>query len=148
MTIIKAQLEHLDQIIPLFDAYRVFYKRQSDPSAARQFLFDRLTNKDSIIYLAFIKDEAIGFTQLYPSFSSVSMQPFYILNDLYVNKQYRKQGIGAALLNKAKELCLNSNYKGLGLQTQASNPAQFLYESLGWEKDLDLQYFWGNNGLK
>lgn len=148
MTIIKAQLEHLDHIVPLFDAYRVFYKKESNQSAAKQFLFERLTNKDSIIYLAFVKNKAVGFTQLYSSFSSVSMQPFYILNDLYVNQQYRKQGIGIALLNKAKELCINSNYKGLYLQTQTTNPAQLLYESLGWEKDLDLQYFWTNSELK
>ncbi|MBN4085451.1 GNAT family N-acetyltransferase [Flavobacteriaceae bacterium AH-315-B10] len=144
MIIIKAHIEHLDLIVSLFDAYRVFYKRPSDKEAAKQFLFERLKNRDSIIFLAFVDNEAVGFTQLYPSFSSVSMQPIYILNDLYVTKEYRKQGIGVALLNKAKQLCKEQNYKGLGLQTETSNPAQYLYESLGWKKDTDLQYFWKN----
>lgn len=148
MIIIKAQIEHLNQLVPLFDAYRIFYKRESNLTSAKKFLFERLSNNDSIIFLAFVNDEAVGFTQLYPSFSSVSMQPLYILNDLYVTKNYRKKGIGVALLNKAKDLCIKNNYKGLGLQTQTSNPAQFIYESLGWEKDLDLQYFWTNNEIK
>lgn len=60
---------------------------------------------------------------------------------------YRKKGIGVALLNKAKQLCREQKYKGLGLQTETSNPAQHLYESLGWKKDHDLQYFWTNDEL-
>lgn len=147
MNIVRAHIEHLDLIVSLFDAYRIFYRQPSDKKTAKQFLFERLKNKDSIIFLAFINNEAVGFTQLYLSFSSVSMKPIYILNDLYVGTNYRKSGIGAALLNKAKQLCRDNNYKGLGLQTETSNPAQHLYESLGWEKDPDLQYFWTNDEL-
>jgi len=147
MTIIKAHIEHLNQIVSLFDAYREFYKQLSDKNAAKKFVFERLKNKESIIFLALVDNEAVGFTQLYSSFSSVSMLPIYILNDLYVKDEYRKQGIGVALLNKAKQLCREQNYKGLGLQTETTNPAQYLYESLGWKKDHDLQYFWTNEGL-
>lgn len=148
MTIIKAHIEHLDLITPLFDAYRVFYRKPSNKEAAKQFIFERLKNKESIIFLALVDNKAVGFTQLYPSFSSVSMQSIYILNDLYVDKDYRKQGIGVALLNRAKQLCKEQHYKGLGLQTETTNPAQHLYESLGWKKDPDLQYFWTNDSLK
>ena len=147
MNIVKAHIEHLELIVPLFDAYRVFYRKPSNKKAAKQFLFERLKNKESIIFLALVDNEAVGFTQLYPSFSSVSMQPIYILNDLYVSTTYRKQGVGVALLNKAKQLCKEQNYIGLGLQTETTNPVQHLYESLGWEKDPDLQYFWTNEEL-
>ena len=107
-------------------------------------MYKRLTKNDTIIYIAYIDKKAVGFSHLFPSFSSVSMQPLYILNDLYVDNEFRNQGIGVALLNKAKELCKEKNYKGLALQTARSNPAQYLYESLGWKKDKDLQYFWTN----
>lgn len=147
MIIIKAHIEHLELIVPLFDAYREFYGQPTDKDAAKQFLFERLKNKESIIFLALVDNLAVGFTQLYPSFSSVSLQPIYILNDLYVTKEYRKQGIGVALLNKAKELCREQKYKGLALQTETTNPAQYLYERLGWKKDPDLQYFWTNDEL-
>ena len=147
MHIIKAHIEHLEQIVPLFDAYRVFYKRPSDKDTANQFLFERLKNREAIIFLVFVDNKAVGFTLLYPSFSSVSMQPIYILNDLYITKEFRKQGIGVALLNKAKQFCVEHNYKGLSLQTETTNPAQHLYESLGWKKDPDLQYFWTNKEL-
>lgn len=147
MDIIEAQIEHIDFIVPLFDAYRVFYRAAPDPERARQFLSERINNEESIIYLAMIDNKAVGFTQLYFSFSSVSTQRTYILNDLYVDKDYRKQGVGEALLNKAKQLCRNKNYKGVGLETEPTNPAKYLYERLGWVKDHHLQYFWMNDEL-
>ncbi|WGD34824.1 GNAT family N-acetyltransferase [Olleya sp. YS] len=144
MTIIQANSSHLNQIAPLFDAYRIFYKQNSNIDAAKQFIKQRLEKQDSIILLAFVDHEPVGFTQLFYSFSSVSMQPLFILNDLYVSKDFRKQGIGVALLNSAKALCKTYNYKGLALQTETTNPAQKLYEHLGWTLDKDLHYFWTN----
>lgn len=144
MTIIKAHIEHLDIIAPLFDAYRVFYKQESDIEAAKTFLHERFKNNESIIYLALKENKAIGFTQLYPLFSSVSMERMFVLNDLYVDSSCRNEGVGEALIEKAKEFCKNLNYKGLGLQTAQDNPAQELYERLGFEIDSDLQYFWTN----
>ena len=144
MTIIQATIDHLNDLVPLFDGYRIFYRQASDRKSAKDFLYKRLTKNDSIIYVAFVDKIAVGFTQLFPGFSSVSMQPLYILNDLYVDKEFRKQGIGVALLNKAKDLCREKNYKGLALQTERSNPAQYLYESLGWKKEKYLAYFWTN----
>lgn len=145
MKIIKADIKHLNHLIPLFDDYRIFYEQPSNKDSAKLFLTERLKNQDSIIYLAFINNLAVGFTQLYHSFSSVSMQEIYILNDLYVNAQYRGQGIGEALINEAKTLCVFKKYKGLALQTGITNPAQYLYERLDFKKDTDLQYFWMNN---
>ena len=145
MTIVKANIDHLEHIIPLFDAYRVFYKQSTDLIKAKEFLFKRFKNKDSIIFIAYINGKAVGFTQLYPLLSSVSMQPMYLLNDLYVNSDYRNKGIGEALIDKAKQLCISENNKGLALQTAHNNPAQHLYERLDFKKDTDLYFFWTTN---
>ena len=95
--------------------------------------------------MAYVNDKAVGFTQLYPLFSSVSMQPMYMLNDLFVDLNCRGQGIGEALINKAKQLCVSEKNKGLAIQTAHDNPAQHLYKRLGFEKDTDLHFFWTNN---
>ena len=142
MNIIQAHIEHLDDLTPLFDAYRVFYKQDSDLDSEKAFLKARIQNNESIIYMAYINDEAVGFTQLYPLFSSVSMKHLYLLNDLYVKSIHRNKGIGEALINKAKELCVAQQNKGLALQTGVDNPAQKLYERLGFVKDHDLYYYW------
>lgn len=145
MTIIKAKIKHLEDLIPLFDAYRVFYRQQSDILAARNFLKDRLTKKDSVIYIAYENDVAVGFTQLYFLFSSVSMQPMYLLNDLYIDENQRNKKIGTSLINEAKALCREKSYKGLIIQTEPTNNAQYLYQREGFTKDTDLSFFWKNS---
>ena len=143
MKIIRATKEHISLIAPLFDAYRIFYKQSSDLSGAVSFLRRRIDAEESILFLAMNKNSPIGFTQLYTTFSSVSMESLYILNDLYVIPSYRGKGIGEALLNKAKEQCVLMHYKGIGLETSSENPAQNLYERLGWKKDIEhYHYFW------
>jgi len=147
MRIIRASNDQIDLLVPLFDGYRIFYKQSSDLKKARQFLKDRLNENDSIIFIAFDNEmNAIGFTQLYPTFSSVSMRSLHVLNDLYVDSNYRSKGVGQALLEYAKEYIVGINGKGLILETAKDNPAQHLYERLGWKLDKGtLHYTWEND---
>ncbi len=144
MTIIQANIKHLNDLTPLFDGYRVFYRQKSDLNSVKDFLKDRLTKQDSIIYIAYLNDIPVGFTQLYFLFSSVSMKPMYLLNDLYIDSNYRGKNIGTSLIKKAKTHCIKKNYKGLIIQTEHTNPAQHLYQRLGFIKDEDLTFFWKN----
>ena len=144
MNIVKAQIKHLEDLAPLFDGYRQFYRQDADLEKAKTFLHDRIINDESVIYIAYLNDKAVGFTQLYPLFSSVSMERMYILNDLYVDSNCRNEGVGHQLIQAAKDLCIDKQYKGLGIQTENTNPAQHLYERLDFVKDPDLQFFWSN----
>ena len=142
-TITKASLEDLDLIAPLFDAYRVFYKQPSDLAGARRFLAARLEREQSTIFLAVSKNDetavGLGFTQLYPSFSSISMRPLWVLNDLFVAPQARHLGIGRALMDRARQFAVETNAKGLTLSTATDNiPAQTLYESLGYLRNIEF----------
>lgn len=133
----------IDDIVHLFDGYRVFYKMESDLEAARDFLNDRLINNESVIFAAYEANIAIGFVQLYFTFSSVSLEKSIILNDLFVAAEHRGKSVGEQLLLKAQEFCRINGYKGLALETAIDNPAQKLYEKLGWEKDYHcFHYFW------
>jgi hypothetical protein len=62
--------------VVLFDAYRQFYGKPSDLALASRFIEQRLASGDSVIFLAYTEKvqvrNAVGFMQLYPSFSSVS----------------------------------------------------------------------------
>lgn len=144
MTIRQATINDLDMLVPLFDRYRQFYRQDSDIEGAKAFLSDRISKNESVIYMAFAKEKPVAFTQLYPIFSSVSMQPMYLLNDLFVHPTQRGQGIATALINTVKERCKKESKKGIALQTETTNPAQKLYEHLGFKKDPDLYYFWAN----
>jgi len=143
ITISTASLTDINLMTSLFDAYRVFYKQKSDLPAAEMFLSTRLSNSESTILLAWFDDELIGFTQIYPLFSSVSMQHLHVLNDLYVNPDHRGKGAATLLLNAAQQFATSNGSKGLSLETHNSNPAQALYERLGWVKDEEyMHYFW------
>lgn len=137
-------MAHLEILSNLFDSYRVFYTQASNIEAAKAFLKERLSKKDSVLFLAFAQNgSGLGFTQLYPSYSSVSMQRTYILNDLFVAESARGKGIGASLMEHAKQFAILEKSKGLTLETGVDNPAQKLYERLGWKKDTAVfHYTW------
>ena len=139
-TIVRAGRDELDELAPLFDGYRQFYGQRSDLTAARGFLRDRIERDESVIYLAYANGgEAAGFTQLYPSFSSVSLKALWILNDLFVRSDIRRVGVGRTLLERARRHALETGAKGLVLSTGVTNKAaQTLYESCGWLRDEEF----------
>ena len=141
--IVRAASKDLDELVPLFDAYREFYGQRSDAAAARAFLSERIQRNESAIYLAYASaHEPAGFTQLYPSFSSVSLKPLWILNDLYVRSDVRRGGVGRALLERARQHAIDSGAKGLTLSTALTNTAaQSLYESCGWRRDDEFVHY-------
>lgn len=137
----KASVENVKIIAPLFDAYRVFYEHESNIDAAVAFLYERLSKNESTIFIAFVNDVAVGFTQLYPIFSSVSLRTAWLLNDLFVAENARQQGVAEALLNKAKEFGVEKNAGWLLLETAFNNyKAQSVYEKNGWIKQTDFFY--------
>jgi len=136
MKIIRAQREHLEQVAPLFDQYRQFYKQSPDASAARAYIEQRLTNDDAVIFLAMEADKALGFVQLYPSLASVSMRPIWILYDLFVSPVARKSGVGRALMDRARQHAEETGACQVILETATDNhTAQRLYEKLGYRRD-------------
>ena len=141
MEVFQAETEHLEPLAKLFDLYRVFYGQASDLATARMFLQERLQNHDSVIFAA-SDGQIVGFTQLYPSFSSVSMQRICILNDLFVVTTHRRQGIARLLLTKVKQYAQETGTVKIILATQISNiSAQTLYESLGFIKDEEFYHY-------
>ena len=138
----QATIHDLDRLAPLFDGYRQFYGQRSDMPAARAFLFDRFRHSQSIIIIASRDSAPIGFTQLYPSFSSISMDRIYVLSDLFVIGPARKLGAGRILLEAAAQFGRSVGARQLTLETAISNvTAQTLYESCGWQRDTEFYVY-------
>lgn len=140
MNIIHAGLEHLDEVVPLFDLYRQFYEQAPDAELCRNYMQQRLKADESIVFLAGSGDgAAIGFTQLYATFCSVELIPRLVLYDLYVIKDFRRKGVAKALMDRATQYARDNGYKRLTLETAVDNlPGQALYEKEGWQRDLDF----------
>jgi ribosomal protein S18 acetylase RimI-like enzyme len=142
-TVRPAQMADLEQIAQLFDLYRQFYLRPPDLPLARRFISDRLANRQSVIFVASVHSEdLVGFTQLYPTFCSVSAAPIHVLYDLYVAKSARRHGVAQALMAEACEYSRTTGAVRLELSTAKTNVgAQALYESLGWVRDEEFHRY-------
>jgi GNAT superfamily N-acetyltransferase len=139
LVIRQATVADLDDLVPLFDGYRQFYRQPSEPDRIRKFLLDRFEHNQSVIFIALQDGTGIGFAQLYPSFSSGALARIFILNDLFVHPGARLAGAGGALLQAAAEYGQRVGALRLVLSTEVMNShAQALYEKLGWTKNTQF----------
>ncbi len=142
MIIRRAEVSDLDQVVPLFDAYRQFYGHPPDAAGSRTFLRDRLSHEDTVIFLALLDERAAGFTHLFPAFSSVACRRLWLLNDLYVSPAARRSGVARALLDRARDHAVETGACGIELSTAHTNvDAQRLYESLGYRQDEVFRHY-------
>ena len=137
---------NIELLLPLFDDYRKFYRKKSDLDGAREFLYDRIVKKEAVVFAAFAGNQMVGFTVLYPLFSSVRMKPIYLLNDLFVTPEARNQAIGKKLILHAQEYAREKKYAGVMLETEKSNDiGNHLYPSMGFHLESGSNfYFWDN----
>jgi GNAT superfamily N-acetyltransferase len=134
-----ADLTDLDTLVPLFNAYRMFYEQPSNPESARAYLGERLCLRESVILLATRGDQGIGFVQLYPGFSSIDMRRQWTLEDLFVVESSRQAGVARTLMDAARRHAEQTGAVRLALATsRANHKAQALYETLGYS--LDNEY--------
>ena len=137
----RAALADVPTLAPLFDAYRRFYGQPGDVARAESFLRDRLARGESVVLIAGRDGAAIGFTQLYPLFSSVRTARLWLLNDLFVTEAARRGGVARALLGAAAEFARDDGAAGLMLETARDNaPARALYRACGWHEDASQWY--------
>jgi ribosomal protein S18 acetylase RimI-like enzyme len=137
--IVRASIENLDQLAPLFSGYRDFYKQEVDSEAERSYLLERMERDECVIFIALSSGVYEGFVLLYPGFDSVMLSPVWTLHDLYVTPDARQQGTGRSLMNQAEEFCREKGAHRIDLSTAVTNTvAQPLYESLGYERDNEF----------
>ncbi|WP_122662422.1 GNAT family N-acetyltransferase [Pseudomonas viridiflava] len=145
MRIIKATLEHLDLLTPLFVRYREFYGELPFPDSSRAFLEKRLSRDESVIYLALAADDdkkLLGFCQLYPSYSSLSLKRVWILNDIYVAEDARRQLVADHLMRTAKKMAKDTQAVRMRVSTSSNNEvAHKVYESIGFREDTQFKNY-------
>lgn len=134
------------QLAQLFDHYRVFYRKNSNLKAAISFLKQRMIHQDSVIFIAQEQEKIIGFTQLYPLFSSINLNRIWLLNDLYVLPKWRGQKISKLLIKAAQRHCLKTKAHSISLETEKSNKiGNLLYPKMGFVLDQEHNYYqWKN----
>ena len=88
-------------------------------------------------------DEAIGYLLYYFGYDSERGYRTMHLLDLYVTKKHRDHGVGLALMEHAKAICIKSNVKEIAWSVYKPNRAAHeFYEKLGAEVDNDADYMY------
>jgi GNAT superfamily N-acetyltransferase len=127
--------EDIEDLVPLVDSYRGFYGQQRS-NDTRHYLTERIEEGSALGFIARVEGQAAGFTLIYPTFSTVALAPIWLLNDLYVQENHRRQGIANALLERAEDEARHAGAARIWLRTALDNaPARALYENRGWILD-------------
>ncbi|MEP6620656.1 MAG: N-acetyltransferase [bacterium] len=140
-----ARGDDVEEIAPLFDAYRQFYGAASDVPAAQVFLAARISRNESRVLIAVVGQGAsaivAGFAQLYFSFSSLSLGTTVILNDLFVMPEHRGRGLAGSLVDHAVSQAQKEGAASIQLMTQHRNrTALRLYRSRGFSTDSEFAH--------
>tara|TARA_B100000575_G_scaffold57829_1_gene43650 strand:+ start:6818 stop:7261 length:444 start_codon:yes stop_codon:yes gene_type:complete len=142
MKIREAKKKDIDNLSILFNSYREFYGKESDMIIAKKFIESRINLKDSRIFVCELKDDLVGFVQLYPIFSSTRVSKYWILNDLFVNKENRGRGFSKFLIKRAQKLVVMSNACGMLLETEKTNIiGNKLYPSTGFQEYNESNFY-------
>jgi GNAT superfamily N-acetyltransferase len=132
----RAGTGDLEELLPLVGAYRVFYEQKPDPQRERALVAGHLAKGTSTLFLARVGGRAVGFAQLFGTYSTVGLGPQLILEDLFVDPAARGAGIATALLARASEYAREIGATGMFLETAMDNfAAQKVYERAGWRRE-------------
>ena len=141
--IIKAKKENYKEVGSLFDLYRQFYKYKTEIKKSTKYIKERISKKESTIFLCYCDKEPAGFVQLYETFDSLNINKKLVLYDLYVKKEFRQIGIGKSLMDIAKKFGHKKKIKLIELSTAITNKkAQSLYESLEYKRDKEYYNYY------
>ncbi len=131
----RVTISDIAELHGLVEKYRAFYK-QPENDKTLNFLEERIKGDEAVAFIARVAGEAVGFTLLYPTFSTVSLSNIWLLNDLYVDESARGNGIASELMDVAESAAKQAGATRVFLRTANDNlPAQALYEGRNWVKD-------------
>ena len=131
----------LDAVTVLFGAYLEFYECPAEAEDIRRYLEARTARGESVVHVAEVEggDGPIGFTQCYPNWSSLDLAPMWVLEDLYVAVEARRNGAAVALLEATVQAARDAGACRVALETQHTNaPAIALYERTGFNREAEF----------
>ena len=136
--------DDLDDVLPLFAGYQVFYRGEQQPDDKnRAFLRRFVTGEAGRLLLARDGEtgEALGLANLYWTWSSTLAEEQVLLNDLFVSENARGRDVGHALIEASRAVARERGSRTLCWVTDLTNrKAQRLYERFDAERNTTFEY--------
>ena len=137
----KLSLKNLTDMNDMFSLYQEFYEideKNIDKESNINFFKEILKNYNSgKMFVSYIDWKPVGMITLYYTYSSLSKQKVWILNDLYLLDKYRGKWYWKEMIKYSMNFFKEQWIKKMTLETHTDNIwAQKLYDSLGWEWEI------------
>nr|WP_174505374.1 GNAT family N-acetyltransferase [Acinetobacter sp. Marseille-Q1620] len=130
-----------DQWLPLWQSYLTFYKSSLSEEQI-SLSWKRITNpaqKDMFGFAIKINENIVGFVHLISHMSMWTEKPYCYLQDLFIDENYRNQGLARKLIEHTYQVC-KGGFDRVYWLTQADNhTAQLLYDRIA-DKTGFIQY--------
>ena len=111
MKIFKAEQWNIEVLAPLFEAYRLANGMSENPDRTLTFLTNRMRFNESMFFIAVNENaQAIGFVQLYPRLSSLQLQRYWQLTEIFSKEDKHQADIYAEISSKAKVFVRYTQY--------------------------------------
>ncbi|MDM1763031.1 MULTISPECIES: GNAT family N-acetyltransferase [unclassified Acinetobacter] len=139
--IIPLEEINFEQWLPLWQGYLNFYKSQLTDEQIR-LSWKRITNPeqaDMFGYAIQIEGQVAGFVHLISHMSMWTDLPYCYLQDLYVNEQFRNQGLARQLIEHSYSVCAGKFDRIYWLTQESNITAQYLYDRIA-NKTGFIQY--------
>ena len=107
-------------------------------------LFDVMFGENAFVegLVAFHADEPVAYAMFYPYFASFRGQCGYYLEDIFVAEEFRRNGLGEAMVRIVAKLAQQRGFERIDFQVLEWNaPAVKFYEKLGAIRDDSERHF-------
>ncbi len=141
--IVRVTPENADQLISLITELAMFEKLDPPTAEARERLRRHVTSEPALFhaFLGYLEGKAVGYITYYFTYSTFLAAPTLFLEDIYVQENVRKSGVGRELFRFCVREAVD---KGCGRMEWCALDwnvgAMSFYEKLGGRK-LDWTFF-------
>jgi len=130
----RAASDDLDQVLVFMRELYQFDHIALDEVAARAALTNLIANESfGRVWLIYSEDEAIGYVVLTLGYSLEFHGRDGFIDELYVQENYRRRGVGMSAIRFVEEVCRALGIEALHLEVEHDNTrAQAVYRKAGF----------------
>ena len=143
-TIRKTTRDDAAAVIGLLRAFAKFENLEQFCEITEEKLLDAMFGKDSFVegLVAEANGQIVAYAIFYPNFASFRGQKGIYLEDIYIDAEYRGQGIGDAMLKEIAKISKSRGFERIDFQVLNWNtPAIKFYEKHGAVLDNDERHY-------
>lgn len=135
MPIYKARNKDINDLIALSEVWDI--EEENLMPTSPQKLEENINDGMVFLYRQENEDDLLGAMILDETYDTI------FLKTIYVHPEYRSEGIGKEMMESFTDMLNNRSMKAF-LEVEEHSPAIQLYESFGFEEDIETKVFDGH----